>query len=83
MPKVCYTASMNLGIMLDKHRKRLGMSPEQVAGTVGISRRQWDRLVKGTSSDLRMATAVRLSIALGISVESLAHADEFHSAKKS
>ena len=74
---------MNLGKMLETKRVVLGITPAQAAAAVGISRRQWDRLVKGDSPDLRMATAKRLSVALGLSVEALSEADEFTALKNS
>ena len=74
---------MNLGKMLDDARINLGKTPAQTAAAVGISRRQWDRLVRGDSPDLRMATAKRLSVALGLSVKALSEADEFTSLKNS
>ena len=74
---------MNLGKILETKRVVLGITPAQAAAAVGISRRQWDRLVKGDSPDLRMATAKRLSVALGLSVEDLSEADEFTALKNS
>ena len=74
---------MNLGKMLETKRVVLGITPAQAAAAVGISRRQWDRLVKGDSPDLRMATAKRLSTALGLSVKALSEADEFTAPKNS
>ena len=74
---------MNLGKIIETKRVTLGITPAQAAAAVGISRRQWDRLVKGDSPDLRMATAKRLSVALGLSVKALSEADEFTSQKNS
>ena len=74
---------MNLGKILETKRVALGITAAQAATAVGISRRQWDRLVKGDSPDLRMATAKRLSVALGLSVKALSEADEFTSLKNS
>ena len=74
---------MNLGIIIETGRVTLGITPAQAAAAVGISRRQWDRLVKGDSPDLRMATAKRLCTALKISITALSEADEFTSQKNS
>ena len=74
---------MNLGKILETKRVALGITAAQAATAVGISRRQWDRLVRGDSPDLRMATAKRLSAALGLSVEALSEADEFTALKNS
>ena len=74
---------MNLGKMLEEARIKIKATPAQTAAAVGISRRQWDRLVKGDSPDLRMATAKRLSVVLGIDVKALSEADEFTAPKNS
>ena len=74
---------MNLGKILETKRVTLGITAAQAAAAVGISRRQWDRLVKGDSPDLRMATAKRLSVALDIDVKALSDADEFTAPKNS
>ena len=74
---MCYTTFMKLGLYLDDKRRALDLSAEQIAAKVGITRRQWDRLVKGASVDMRFTTALRISDALEVSVTSLARADEF------
>ena len=74
---MCYTTLMKLGLYLDNKRKSLDLSAEQVATSARITRRQWDRLVKGESVDMRFTTALRISDALMVSVNSLARADEF------
>ena len=67
---------MKIGEMLEQARLEKGYSPDEVAAGLGITRRHWDRIVKGESSNIRLDTASRVKAFLGVSLDALMETEE-------
>ncbi len=67
---------MKIGEMLEEARVQLGLTPDQAAQKLGIGRRHWDRIVKGSSANITLRVAARAKVELGVSLDALAQSED-------